>query len=76
MYIRQNPNAKWFQPDKDPVVCLQLVRTGLYTLDKPYTEEIEIRCPGRPVYERETNRTREEINKGCAEYGLYGCLVN
>ena len=34
MYIRQNPN------DKDPVVCLQLVRTGLYTLDKPYIEEI------------------------------------
>ena len=28
------------QPDKDPVVCLQLVRTGLYTLDKPYIEEI------------------------------------
>lgn len=40
MYIRQNPQCEVVQPDKDPVVCLQLVRTGLYTLDKPYIEEI------------------------------------
>ena len=33
------------QSDKDSVVCLQLVRAGLYTLDKPYIEEIR-RCSG------------------------------
>ena len=29
MYVRQNPNAEMVQPDKDPVVCLQLVGTGI-----------------------------------------------
>ena len=43
--VKPESQCEVVQPDKAPVVCLQLVRTGLHTLDKPYIEEIR-GCPG------------------------------
>ena len=70
MYIRQNPNAKWFS----------LIKTQLYVYNwsgRDSTRWINrtLRKLGdAPVIysEEETNRTREEITKAVQNM-LYGC---
>ena len=74
MYIRQNPNAKWFS----------LIKTQLYVYNwsgRDSTRWINrtLRKLGdAPVIysEEETNRTREEITKAVQNMGYMGALVN
>ena len=73
MYIRQNPNAKWFS----------LIKTQLYVYNwsgRDSTRWINrtLRKLGdAPVIysEEETNRTREEITKAVQNMGYMGALV-
>ena len=73
MYIRQNPNAKWFS----------LIKTPLYVYNwsgRDSTRWINrtLRKLGdAPVIysEEETNRTREEITKAVQNMGYMGALV-
>ena len=73
MYVRQNPNAKWFS----------LIKTQLYVYNwsgRDSTRWIDrtLRKLGdAPVIysEEETNRTREEITKAVQNMGYMGALV-
>ena len=73
MYIRQNPNAKWFS----------LIKTQLYVYNwsgRDSTRWINrtLRKLGdAPVIysEEETNRTKEEITKAVQNMGYMGALV-
>ena len=73
MYIRQNPNAKWFS----------LIKTQLYVYNwsgqdsTRWINRILRKLGDAPVIysEEETNRTREEITKAVQNMGYMGALV-
>ncbi len=74
MYIRQNPNAKWFSLIKTELYVYNWSGTGNSTR---WINRTLRKLGDAPVIysEEETNRTREEITKAVQNMGYMGALV-
>lgn len=70
MYIRQNPNAKWFSLIKTQLYVYNWSGRDVYTLDKPYIEEIR-GCPGPYTVRRKPTGPGKKSLRLCRIWAIW-----